>query len=57
MIKKLHHKEATISNKIQEVFQASYSVEAKLLNAIDKMKKKFYQKKLIPYQLLKNYKN
>ena len=35
MIKKLHHKEATISNKIQGVFQASYSVEAKLLNAID----------------------
>ena len=35
MIEKLHHKETTISDKMRQVFQASYSVEAKLLNAID----------------------
>ena len=35
MIEKLHHKEPTISDKMRQVFQASYSVEAKLLNAID----------------------
>jgi len=35
MIEKLNNKNPEVSNKIQVVFQASYAVEAKLLNAID----------------------
>jgi ribosomal protein S18 acetylase RimI-like enzyme len=35
MIEKLLNKEIDISNKIRSVFQVSYAVEAKLLNATD----------------------
>jgi len=35
MIKQLQNKEIETSNKIRSVFQLSYAVEAKLLNAID----------------------
>ena len=35
MIKKLQNKEITIANNIRSVFQDSYAVEAKLLNAKD----------------------
>ena len=35
MIEKLLNKEKDISNKIRSVFQVSYAVEAKLLNATD----------------------
>jgi len=35
MIRKLQNKDIEVSNKIRYVFQVSYAVEAKLLNAID----------------------
>jgi ribosomal protein S18 acetylase RimI-like enzyme len=35
MIEKLQNKDIVISNKIRSVFQVSYAVEAKLLNATD----------------------
>ncbi len=35
MIQKLQHKDIAISEKIRSVFQASYAVEAILLNAVD----------------------
>jgi ribosomal protein S18 acetylase RimI-like enzyme len=35
MIKRLENKDINITNKIQSVFQESYTIEAKLLNAID----------------------
>ena len=35
MIKKLQNSDINIANKIRSVFQLSYAVEAKLLNAID----------------------
>ena len=35
MIKKLNHTNSSIANKIRAVFQASYAIEAKLLNAVD----------------------
>jgi ribosomal protein S18 acetylase RimI-like enzyme len=35
MIKKLQHKDEDIARKIHSIFQVSYAVEAKLLNAVD----------------------
>ena len=35
MIKQLNNRETSISNKIYAIFQASYKVEARLLNATD----------------------
>lgn len=35
MIKKLRHKDEDIAKKIRSLFQVSYAVEAKLLNAVD----------------------
>ena len=35
MIKKLHHRNLQTAQKIRIVFQASYAIEAKLLNATD----------------------